>query len=425
MNQLAALGVENKPINALGAFREGAATAAGLDQAKKEAAQQAMGMIGSIALGAMGGDMNGQADPKLYEEGLGILEGYGIDVAPFRGKPQLAPVAARASLTTMQQIANARDEQSMDLALEKFERDIMESDRSYGLQREELDINRQKLNAPAGPQSTLGKLAADRAAGLITPQEYDAAVAKATQSSNGITVDADGNIQIGGPSQAQFGKQSGKNDADLIKEARDTAATAQELRSLAAQMETVAPNVGYTGPGGGMYGAVDDAIGVLPGDKGARGAFRQLSMESQLAMTQKTKGAITDREMGMFKQAVPGLTQTSDGNKAMVNIMKATARRLEERASFFEQYQARTGGLNGATEAWGKYLADNPLIVSSEAGGVALSGDVKSYETYLPQGGAGQSPAPATGGEITSQEQYDALPSGSEFMSNGKRYRKP
>lgn len=423
MVQLVALQGNNAMPNALGAFAEGQKQAAGIDMAKKQSAQKAMELIGSVALGAMGGKMDGQPDPQIYEQGLDMLAGYGVDVSGFRGKPQLAPVAARASLSALQQLQLANDERTFNFALEKFERDIMEADRSYGLQRETLDFNKQNA-AAVDPQSTVGKLAADRAAGLISQEEYDAAVQKATQSSNGITVDSEGNIQIGGPAQGQFAKQSGKNDADLIKEARDTAATAQELRSLATQMETVAPNVGYTGPGGGLYGAVDDVIGVLPGDAGARGAFRQLSMESQLAMTQKTKGAITDREMGMFKQAVPGLTQTPEGNKAMASIMKATARRLEERAGFFEQYQARTGGLNGATAAWGKYLEENPLIVEGADGGVALSNDVKSFDSYLPQAGQTASPQ-ATGGEITTQEAYDALPSGAVFMSNGKRYRKP
>lgn len=214
MNQLVALGVENKPINALGAFRDGAATAAGIDQAKKEAAQQAMGMIGSIALGAMGGDMNGQADPKMYEEGLNILEGYGIDVAPFRGKPQLAPVAARASLTTMQQIANASDQKSMDLALEKFERGIMESDRSYGIDRETLDFNKQKALVRE-PQSTLGKLAADLNAGLITKQEYDAGIEKATRDES-TTINV-GDIKEGPAKAAGFYERMSGSEAELAK----------------------------------------------------------------------------------------------------------------------------------------------------------------------------------------------------------------
>lgn len=428
MPELAALGIQPPKIDALGSFARGAATMLDIQNAKRQQAERGLQVVGAVSLGAMGGRLDGEVDPQKYEQGLDLLEQQGIDVAKFRGKPQLAPVAARASMTALQQLQAAQSQKEFDLAMRKFEFQLDQADREMA-------------QGPA-PASPLGKLAADLKAGLISQEEYDAAVSKATQSSQGISVtNPDGTtVQIGGPAQGKFDSETAKNDSATIKEARDAAAAAQELRSLATQMETVAPDVGYTGPGGEVYGAIDDVVGIFPGDKGARGAFRQLSMESQLAMTQKTKGAITDREMGMFKKAVPGLTQTPPGNQAMANIMKATAKRLEDRATFFEQYRRLSGTLDGATAAWGKYLKENPLIVDGKDGGVVLSEDVASFDEYLPQSratpaSAGAAPAsPASGGdmpEVTSEEEYHALPSGSIFVVRDaatgelKKWRKP
>lgn len=194
---------------------------------------------------------------------------------------------------------------------------------------------------------------------------------------------ADGTVvQMGGPNSATdtaFSKQEGKNEANLIKEAQDSAKAAQELKSTVAQMREVAPNVGYTGPGGELYGGIDDVIGVLPGDRGSRGAFRNLSMDAQLAMTERTKGAITDREMGMFKAAVPGLIQTPDGNSMIMDVMDAAANRAIQRVSALEAWRTEHGTTKGFVEYWSKYLEDNPLIVKTEDG-ISLAGTQSGFE---------------------------------------------
>jgi len=409
-NSLVALQAQAPDV--MNSFNAGQKQALGVQREKREAAQQALESVGAVALGAMGGDINGQADPQKFEQGLDMLEGMGMDVGRFRGRPDAAPVAARASMSALQQLKMVQDDKQLEFLMQKFDADLAQ----WG---QEMDFKREELASKRGSgESPLGKLKADFNAGLLSEEEYRLAVAKATQSNNGITIGPDGTVTIGGKGDAAYDTQGAKNDANTIKEARDAAATAQELRSLAVQMEKVLPNVGYTGFGGEFSGKIDDIVGFLPGEKGSRGAFKQMSMDSQLAMTQKTKGAITDREMAMFKEAVPGLTQSGPGNKAMIGIMKAAATRQEQRASFFEQYRAKNRTLNGATEAWGKYLEENPLI-SNEGGGIQLLEPKKSPAEYIGMAPTG----PAS--EITSKEQYDALPSGSEFVWQGKRGKKP
>jgi len=143
MPPLVALGVKNPEINALGAFQQGASNALGMRQAQqnmnqsaemhdaqmgaisREQAMQAMELVGSIAAGSMGGDINGKPNPQRFEQGLDYLASMGVNVDQFRGKSNLAPIIARGSLTTMQQIAAAQGERDNALALRKFEQDML------------------------------------------------------------------------------------------------------------------------------------------------------------------------------------------------------------------------------------------------------------------------------------------------------------
>ncbi len=176
-----------------------------------------------------------------------------------------------------------------------------------------------------------------------------------------------------------------KKDAATLEEINTAGRTATDLESLATQLETITPQVGYTGPGGEVYGFVDDMVGFLPGDKGARGAFKSLAMEAQLTFTEKTKGAITDREMGMFRAAVPNLSQTKEGNMAIAQVMKAGAARAQSRAAFFESWARKHGSLEGAQEVWSDYMRDNPLI-SEDGNGIKANpeGDWQSYLNRQP-----------------------------------------
>lgn len=174
------------------------------------------------------------------------------------------------------------------------------------------------------------------------------------------------------------------SDADTaeITRNRELAAAAGDLESIAGQMEVLAPRLGYTGPFGNVYGAVDDMVGVLPGESGPRGAFRSLATEAQLTFTAKTKGAITDREMASFSAAVPGLTQTKEGNAAIAQVLRAGAQRVQARAQFMEEYAAKKGSLEGAQAAWQNFMNANPIITEGEAGNIVVRGD-GDWRPYL------------------------------------------
>jgi hypothetical protein len=174
MPQMMALGVQSPNIDALGSFREGVAGAAGMDQAKKQAAEKSLQMIGAASMHALGGDINGQADPQRYEEGLNMLSDMGIDVEKFRGKPHLANAAARASVSTMQQLALAQDDRQFEFLMEKFQHDVMNDQRGYDLARDKFEFETQP--ASGGFQFGGNSVEAQALNGLInsgqlTPEE--------------------------------------------------------------------------------------------------------------------------------------------------------------------------------------------------------------------------------------------------------------
>ncbi|MGL4309160.1 MAG: hypothetical protein ACRCSU_01640 [Paracoccaceae bacterium] len=256
----------------------------------------------------------------------------------------------------------------------------------------------------AEPLTDVAKLQADLANGLITQDQFNMALAAKAPRGMSITT-PDGftfteGVGVGAgvpagqnPNVTGTPRDSGKlaqklseADSATIAAERDAAMSASTLESIANQMDVLAPQLGYTGPLGRSYGAVDDAIGVLPGDSGARGAFRSLSTEAQLTFTEKTKGAITDREMANFAAAVPSLGQTAEGNKTISEVIRAGAKRVQSRAQFMEAYASKVGSLEGAQAAWQKFMDANPVIVAGPDGKVRAAAD-GDWAAYLPGAG--------------------------------------
>lgn len=125
--QAMALGVANPEINALSSLAAGQQARQSFDMNNVQIAKAGLETIGSIALGAMGGKIDGQADPELFNQGLDYLANQGVDVTQFRNRADLAPVIARSSMTALQQMQMAQDERSYQLALDKFEQDVMQA----------------------------------------------------------------------------------------------------------------------------------------------------------------------------------------------------------------------------------------------------------------------------------------------------------
>lgn len=189
--------------------------------------------------------------------------------------------------------------------------------------------------------------------------------------------------------QGAFGNQDQKNMANRITEGQDRAKAASDLKRTVKLMRSANQNTGYSGPGSGVYGAVDDAMeqfGLpgLPGSAGARATMRSQGLDVALAQVQKTKGAISNAEMGLFMASAPGMQQTPQGNAALLDILDAVADREIARQGEMEKWRQTHGTLDGFEGAWSQWVEQNPLIMDNGQGGVTLAG---------PSGAAGGGPS--------------------------------
>ena len=255
----------------------------------------------------------------------------------------------------------------------------------------------------ATPADEYGRYVAEETAAGRTP--LDRIGFEQAKKGKGITyTGADGTtIQIGGGVQqnppvgqdpmntgtprdgGKFSVKLSENDAAALAASQQAAAGASQLESIATQLETLTPSLGYTGPGGKIYGAADDFVGILPGDEGSRGAFRSLSTEAQLSFTEKTKGAITDREMAVFASAVPSLSQRPEANAMIAQVMRAGAARVQSKHNFMEAWARKYGSLEGSEAVWQEFMRENPIIEGGQGGvQVRPDGDWQGYLNRKP-----------------------------------------
>lgn len=371
MNQLVALGVEVPQIDAVGAYTKGAANALALGAKTKEAAQQAMGMIGSIALGAMGGDRNGQADPQKFEQGLDILQGYGVDTAPFRGKPHLAPIVANAALSTMQQIQLANSDREIEMKVQEFERGIMESDRNYEMQSRGMSLNEQKFQADEqmADEQMPGKSAAP--SGYRTSQTGD------LEPIPGGPADPNNPIN-----KRKLSPPRTATETKAIFEAQDEMPIIENtIASLERALELNDRTV--DGFGANEAGRIGSKLPEKMRPESVEATREYLDIMTGEAVKQMSvilKGATTNEEMRTFVNIISDASTPKPIRKRalerMIKMVKERKRVALERIS-------------------------------------ELQGDTQP------------SASTPSNDEVTSDEQYDALPSGAVFSYGGKRFRKP
>jgi hypothetical protein len=126
-NNALALNVATPAIDPVGAY-EASESAASVEALRKLAqAETELKHIGSMAFGVMGGKLDGQADPALWEQSLDMLEQNGFDTKPYRGRPDLAPVIAKATVDTLGQLQIVQNEKELDQRLAEFQFNVSEA----------------------------------------------------------------------------------------------------------------------------------------------------------------------------------------------------------------------------------------------------------------------------------------------------------
>lgn len=229
------------------------------------------------------------------------------------------------------------------------------------------------------------------------------------------------------PVETAFKKEEIKADNKYLTELRKEGNIGRDTLDKILQLRKAREAVSYEGgafpetrtwlgknlpDGVGPFG-----IPFIPSQEeaGAAEQVKSLATDIQLQFTQKTKGAISNREMDLFGQATPGLTMSDEGAQRVMNGFEAGARRMREKPKFFEAYRRQNGSLDGADDAWDRFVDERPVLVDDGKGGFQIDdNNVASWRDYVapPSANAGQ---PAAQGQASLE---------AEKTVNGKRYVK-
>lgn len=104
----------------------------------------------------------------------------------------------------------------------------------------------------------------------------------------------------------------------------------EKLTNILNKFDQFGDNV--TGPIDGTLGSLIDSSGLGDAEKEAfRVEIRQTIVDSTLLNTAQTKGAISDREMALFKSGVPSMTDNEDVWRAWIKARQENLRQIKYR----------------------------------------------------------------------------------------------
>lgn len=106
--------------------------------------------------------------------------------------------------------------------------------------------------------------------------------------------------------------------------------------------------------------------------------FEQIASTILPMMRQGMPGAVSDRDMAIFKEANFGLTKDENVNRKVIGQQLAIANRIKDHADFMANWATVYGDTHGAQAEWNKYTRVNPLF-SVKGEPVA----VQSYKDYF------------------------------------------
>lgn len=106
-------------------------------------------------------------------------------------------------------------------------------------------------------------------------------------------------------------------------------------------------------------------------------------------------GAMSDKDVEMYRAAVPGQGYAGPTNKNIANRRRAGAIRQKEYKAFLDYFARTNGTLNGAQELWDEYKDADP-VYDPEKGEVRQS---RGWRAHFGIGGASAAASPEPAGE--------------------------
>lgn len=176
--------------------------------------------------------------------------------------------------------------------------------------------------------------------------------------------------KIGYQGQVTRQNQAAQTDNKTAAEFRPMLSSSQ---SLLSQYDKALDIVGTQGTKAQLQGAFPGIAGAFGGDEVANNKLLQsLAVDETLLNTAKTKGAISDKEMALFKSPIPALTD--DRKTVWEPWLKERRAVLEKLSKFYESEVARGEADGGSAPAPSK-----PSIQSSSIPGLS-SGAAKYFQ---------------------------------------------
>jgi len=397
-NSLVALGVQTPQINSIAQFDQSQGNAINAKSAQMAQARQGLEWVGSMALGAMGGKMDGQADPEKWGQGLKMLAGQGVDasvIEALQSRPDLAPVIARASLDTMQQLSIARDERDYELALRKFDLSVSEAAEARAARTAQanapeygfMNVNGElvRTDKRGGSVDSMGQFGAQEAgARPLTPEErqqwgipaddtrpyaIEPGKPPALLGGSGQTINVNNGPGSDGKLRESLDSAEGKQWSDYKTTGTVSSANAQDFQIL-DELIGMAPQGPITGR----------LASAFPGVSGAGDAFQSIVKRIAPTLRAPGSGSTSDIEYAGMLQSLPALQNDPSANKMILSIMKAKAEINMQRGEIVTQYQS--GEMSAAEARKELNRLDRASVITPEMRqaliGIGGSGEVSS-----------------------------------------------
>lgn len=156
------------------------------------------------------------------------------------------------------------------------------------------------------------------------------------------------------------------------------------------EMERILDKGIYTGTGGEALLWAGKFFGQDVADKEL---FASLSKDRALAYTEKTKGAISDKEMDLFLSAATSLSKSEDGNRLLLKYSKLFSQQVVKLKAFVMNWRIKNprlglAHLEVAVDKWRNNpdnelgLATDPKFIAAvKAGGGEAAGVNEDYST--------------------------------------------
>jgi hypothetical protein len=156
------------------------------------------------------------------------------------------------------------------------------------------------------------------------------------------------------PAARETSKARGKAEAKVIQGINENALQSGPALEQLTGVEAAVDELGSLKQG--------PFIGMLPNVTTAAQTLDAQSTKDALAFVNQTKGAVSDREMTMFKQASIGTNKNMQFNKNYIQAARSALVRQQQQQQFFNAYNEAYGTLEGSYEAFKKFADDNPIF---------------------------------------------------------------